>query len=96
MFRILPTLAWQLHLLLALYLGLMQPQPVMAEARSHGVSSKSPAPFVLTTEGNCVSLTATNASLKAILEEIGRQLHIEVVATIPPEETITSAFFFLY
>lgn len=50
------------------------------------------ADFVLTIKDNLLSLNAKRASLKTILDEIGRQMHIEVVAQIPVQEKITLAF----
>ena len=46
------------------------------------------APFVLTVEDGLLSLRAQEASLKAIVEALGRQLNIEVVARISPEEHV--------
>ena len=49
--------------------------------------------FVLTVEANRLSLEAQDASLRAILEEIGRKMQIEVLGEIPAQETITAAFY---
>ena len=46
------------------------------------------APFVLTVEDGLLSLRAQEASLRAIVEALGRQLDIEVVARISPEEHV--------
>ena len=43
-------------------------------------------------ENNLISLTARDASIKTILEELGRRVNIAVVAAIPAEETITAEF----
>ena len=48
--------------------------------------------FVLTVEANRLSLDAQDASLRAILEEIGRKMHLEVLGEIPAQETITVVF----
>ena len=67
--------------------------PTQHRARSHRrTKSTRQAPFTLTIEDNLISLTARDASIKAILEEIGRRMNIAVVAAIPPEETITTEF----
>jgi len=56
------------------------------------VDSKSKADFVLTIKDSLISLTAKDASLKEIVEEIGRRMKIEVVADISEEEKITIRF----
>ena len=48
--------------------------------------------FVLTVEANRLSLDAQDASLRAILEEIGRKMHLEILGEIPAQETITVEF----
>ena len=48
--------------------------------------------FRLTVNGHLVSLQAQEASLRALLEELGRQMGIEVVARLPREQTLTLAF----
>jgi hypothetical protein len=50
------------------------------------------ADFVLTVKDNLISLDAKNASLKEILEEIGRKMKIEVLAGIPDTKKITAEF----
>jgi hypothetical protein len=50
------------------------------------------ADFVLTMKDNVVSLTAKDASLKKILEEIGQRMSIEVLALLPEQEKITADF----
>jgi hypothetical protein len=50
------------------------------------------ADFVLTVKGNLISLEAKNASLKEILEEIGRKMNIEVLALLSEQEKITTEF----
>jgi hypothetical protein len=52
----------------------------------------SPQAFVLTTHDHLLSLRAREASLNAILAQIGRELGIEVVTHIPADETITVTF----
>jgi len=53
---------------------------------------KSRADFVLTIKDSLISLTAKDASLKQIVEEIGRRMKIEVFADISEEEKITIRF----
>src|ERR1700757_1116825 len=48
--------------------------------------------FVLTVKDNLISLDAKNASLKEIVEEIGRQMKVDVVANIPEEKKVTTKF----
>jgi hypothetical protein len=50
------------------------------------------APFILNIQGDLVSLQATQASIKELIEEIGRRMDIEVVARLPSQERITIAF----
>src|SRR5262249_41438326 len=47
------------------------------------------ADFVLTVKDNLISLKAKDASLKEILEEIGRMMKIDVIAGIPDTTKIT-------
>jgi len=54
--------------------------------------SESKADFVLTIKDNLISLSAKDASVKEIIEEIGRRVKIEVVASISKEEKITIEF----
>jgi len=49
--------------------------------------------FVLTVEDGRLSLQAQEASLKAILGDIGHKMGIEVVGKIPPQETVTAEFY---
>jgi hypothetical protein len=57
-----------------------------------GEQVRPQADFVLTIQDHLLSLTAKEASLKAILDEIGRRMHIEVAAQIPAQEKITLTF----
>ena len=50
------------------------------------------ADFVLTVKDNLISLKAKDASLKEVLEEIGRKMNIEVLALLPEQEKITTEF----
>jgi hypothetical protein len=50
------------------------------------------ANFLLTVKDNLLSLKAKDASLKEILEEIGRSMNIEVLALLPEQEKITTEF----
>ncbi len=47
---------------------------------------------ILTINDSLLSLRASDAPLKEILEAIGRRMKIEVVGNIPEEERITIAF----
>jgi hypothetical protein len=62
-----------------------------AAPTSRGPSAHTPD-FALAVHEGVVSLHAQNASLKAIVEAIGRQLAIDVVSRIPDDERITLAF----
>ncbi len=52
----------------------------------------SPQNFVLTVHEQRLSLRAREASLTAILAQLGRALGIDVVVQLPADETITVAF----
>ncbi len=54
--------------------------------------SESKASIVLTIKDEIVSLKAKDASLKEIIEEIGRKMKIEVIANITEEEKVTLKF----
>ena len=58
--------------------------------------SKIQGNYVLRVKGEHISLKAKDASLKDILEEIGRRMQIEVVANIPREEKITIELDMMY
>jgi type II secretory pathway component GspD/PulD (secretin) len=60
--------------------------------KKYEAQAKSRADFVLTIKDSLISLTAKDASLKEITEEIGRRMKIEVVAAISEEEKITIRF----
>ena len=60
--------------------------------KKYEVQAKSRTDFVLTIKDSLISLTAKDASLKEITEEIGRRMKIEVVADISEEEKITTKF----
>jgi len=61
------------------------------EISSEGASA-STGDFVLRVEANRVSLDAQDASLRAILEEIGKKMDLEVLGEIPAKEAITAEF----
>jgi len=61
-------------------------------AKKSEVETGSKTDFVLTIKEDLISLTAKDASLKQIVEEIGRRMKIEVVADISEEEKITIRF----
>lgn len=48
--------------------------------------------YELTVEANRLSLEAQDASLRAILDEIGRKMNLEVLGEIPAKETISAEF----
>jgi hypothetical protein len=54
--------------------------------------SATKADFVLSVKDNLISLKAKDASLKEVLEEIGRKMSIEVLALLPEQEKITTEF----
>jgi type II secretory pathway component GspD/PulD (secretin) len=76
-------------LLLVLPLCLL-PGALWAEDASE--AGLAPKAFVLTVHEQQLSLRAREASLAAILAQIGRELGIDVVAHIPADETITVTF----
>ena len=58
-----------------------------------GLANLKPAEFLLTVEDHqWMSLRAREASLQAIVQEIGRKMGIKVVGTIPKDETVTMTF----
>lgn len=63
-----------------------------AERKADVNKPEGKADFILTIEEGLISLNAKDASLKEIVEEIGRRMEIEVVANIPDEEKITMEF----
>ena len=60
--------------------------------KKYEIEAKNRADFVLTIKDSFISLTAKDAPLKEIVEEIGRRMKIEVVADISDEEKITIRF----
>jgi type II secretory pathway component GspD/PulD (secretin) len=60
--------------------------------KKYEVKAESTADFVLTIKDSLISLTAKDASLKEITEEIGSRMKIKVVADISEEEKITIRF----
>ncbi len=79
---------WGLFWLLALVLA---PSVLWAGG---GPKTTEPEPkphFVLSAEGELVSLKATNASLKGIVRAIGRHMNIPVVMKMP-DRTVTASF----
>src|SRR5688572_28392892 len=51
-----------------------------------------PGSFLLTVDEGRLSLRASDTSLKAIIEAMGRQLYIETVVQVAPETRVTLAF----
>jgi hypothetical protein len=66
--------------------------PGPAHPQTPADTSAPPAPFVLTVQDELISLSANNASLKAIIEEIGRRMNIPVAVHIPATARATLAF----
>ena len=64
---------------------------IEADQNARGKSVRK-TDFDLTVKEDLITLKARDASLKEILEEIGREMGIEVVATIPVEDKITLEF----
>ena len=60
------------------------------------LNSQNQTDYVLKVKGNLISLKAKDASIKEILEDIGRRMKIEVVANIPREEKITVELDMMY
>jgi hypothetical protein len=63
----------------------------LSAAESFECSTRS-TPLLLTVHEGMLSLRAQDASLKEIIEEIGRQLSIETAANISSEKCVTMAF----
>ena len=80
---------WRVMLLLVLAACLL-PVPLWGGDASEDVLA--PQAFVLTAHDHLLSLRAREASLTAILAQIGRELGIEVVTHIPADETVTVTF----
>src|SRR5262245_34109096 len=75
------TRRWRL-ILIMLPLWLIPCLSVGAEMVPHlAMPAVPPASFVLTVHERALSLQAEAASLRAIMEEIGRQMHIDVSAS---------------
>ena len=80
---------WQVMLFSVLAVCLL-PVALWGEDASKDVLA--PQTFILTTHDHLLSLRARDASLTAILDQIGQELGIEVVTHIPADETITVTF----
>jgi hypothetical protein len=83
-----------LNIALLLLLPMLRtPDTIAGEAdRSSKGKLATKADFVLAVKDNLISLEAKNASLKEILEEIGRKMNIEVLALLPEQEKLTTEF----
>jgi len=83
-----------LSLLFWLLCTLMIPSALLGgeAGRTPEPGATHPSDFVLTVQNSLLSLRAQEASLKAILEAIGRELAIGVVAHISAHEKITVQF----
>ena len=82
------------QLLRVLILVLMLPAPLFAgeaEKKSAGQLAGH-GDFVLTIHEGLLSLKAQAASLKAILEEMGQKMSLDVLGSIPEDEKITTEF----
>ena len=85
------ALAPRLWICFGLLLLCMRPGEMFggtAERKPQGTAVRK-APFVLTIHDNLVSLTARDASIKEVIEEIGRRMNIQVVARLSAEERMT-------
>ena len=82
-----------IHVPLLLYLSVIfltfAPAPHSQTLDSRPASR---VPFILTVQDDLISLRANNASIKAIVEEIGRQMNIQVKSEIPAAAKVTLAF----
>jgi type II secretory pathway component GspD/PulD (secretin) len=82
-------------LLLIGFLAAGIPAAQIFGAESEGKPQGNPAAkpdFVLTVKDNLISLKAKDASLKEVLEEMGRRMKIDVVASLPDNRKITAEF----
>jgi hypothetical protein len=70
--------------------------PGMEADKNPKENSESYGGYDLVIKGNDISLKAKGASLKNILEEIGRRMKIEVFVNIPQEVKITIALDMMY
>jgi hypothetical protein len=80
---------------IALLLLPLRPTSVAFGGEADGSPKGNPAAkadFVLTVKDSLISLKANDASLKEVLEEIGRRMNIEVLALLPEQEKITTDF----
>ena len=62
--------------------------PLLVTAETETEQSNTPG-FELSAEQGMISLKATNASLKTILDRIGQELSIKVDAQVVEEDTVT-------
>jgi hypothetical protein len=72
--------------------GVAAAQISRGEADKKATKPAAKADFVITVKNNLISLKAKDASLKEVLEEIGRKTKIDVVAGIPDTKKITAKF----
>ena len=69
------------------------PLLVGASKSQPSVADLTPAEFILTVEEDqFISLRAHEASLNAIVQDIGQKMGIEVLGTIPNDEAVITAF----
>src|SRR5919109_774800 len=83
-----------LNIALLLFLSLLaSPDAFGAETEKSAKGKPAAKPdFVLTVKDNLISLKAKDASLKEVLEEIGRRMKVDVVAGISAIQKITAEF----
>jgi len=87
------TTAWE-RMLVVWLLTAFVPSMLYGEQAVHPPRAlpTTPGHLSLTVQEGLLSLQAQDASLKRLFDEVGRQLAIEVVTRIPPDERITLAF----
>ena len=80
---------------ITLILSLFIVPSVLCGAASAGPSAAKPAvedSFVLSIQGDLISLKAEEAPVLAIIKEIGRQMEIEIAGAIPDTEKVSIEF----
>jgi len=70
--------------------------PTILSGMEVNKKSESHSEYILKVKGDHISLKAKDASLKDILEEIGRRMKIEVIANITREQKITIELDMMY
>jgi hypothetical protein len=88
-----------LSALFIIYMPFLMMPPILfagTTLKKQEMRSQSQTDYVLEVEGNDISLKAKDASIKEILEDIGRRMKIEVVVNIPKEKKITVELDMMY